>query len=297
MSNDEVTSSNDEKEEHMNVSLPRARFSAEEDAKLVQLQQQQLNWNEISRQIGNRSPRQCRERFQNYLDPDLNKSTWTPDEDNLLLLKESEMGKKWKKMMPYFQNRSNVNIKNRFTTLQNRIRANERQQKELNAEQPTSFMNMMPMNKSQIQKMMNWRAQSQQYQQMRQFQAMQQNQFNEAQFAFNEQNQRSQFTNQMMAPQLGAQSSQFTNFAQDSPNQTQQMQNVQQPQYETENQGEQQEQSTQPQFDMKQNEDEEMKIKNNQNKKTIDEIFDDDQEIRMMWNFIDCDFGEKNDLF
>ena len=105
---------------------PRARFSAEEDAKLLRLQQQQLDWNEISRQLGNRSARQCRERFQNYLDPELNTSNWTPDEDELLLQKESEMGKKWKKMMPYFQNRSNVNIKNRFATLQNRKKANDR---------------------------------------------------------------------------------------------------------------------------------------------------------------------------
>ncbi|OHT05553.1 hypothetical protein TRFO_26617 [Tritrichomonas foetus] len=104
----------------------RARFTAEEDEKLLRLQKQQYDWNEISRQLGNRSARQCRERFQNYLDPELNTSNWTPDEDELLLQKESEMGKKWKKMMPYFQNRSNVNIKNRFATLQNRKKANER---------------------------------------------------------------------------------------------------------------------------------------------------------------------------
>lgn len=101
-------------------------FSAEEDAKLVRLQQQQLDWSQISNEFGNRSARQCRERFQNYLDPDLNTSDWTPAEDELLLRKESEMGKKWKEMIPFFQNRSNVNIKNRFATLQNRKKANEK---------------------------------------------------------------------------------------------------------------------------------------------------------------------------
>ena len=110
----------------MELVPPRSRFSADEDQKILRLQQQNLDWSQISQQLGNRTARQCRERFQNYLDPELNTSNWTQDEDDLLILKESEMGKKWKKMMPYFKNRSNVNIKNRFATLQNRKKAADR---------------------------------------------------------------------------------------------------------------------------------------------------------------------------
>ncbi|OHT07521.1 Myb-like DNA-binding domain containing protein [Tritrichomonas foetus] len=121
-----MDSLHEEESPPVDQAAPRARFSADEDQKILRLQQQNLDWNQISQQLGNRSARQCRERFQNYLDPELNTSNWTQEEDDLLILKENEMGKKWKKMMPYFKNRSNVNIKNRFATLQNRKKAADR---------------------------------------------------------------------------------------------------------------------------------------------------------------------------
>ncbi|KAK8837827.1 hypothetical protein M9Y10_036365 [Tritrichomonas musculus] len=329
-----------------NINTPvRSRFSAEEDAKLVELQQQQLDWNEISRQIGNRSPRQCRERFQNYLDPDLNKSTWTPDEDNLLLKKESEMGKKWKKMMPYFQNRSNVNIKNRFTTLQNRKKANERliKQNETNSEQ-LNYENARKMQMASIYQ------QSQQLQQFQQMQSYQQFQQNSMQTMINDQYQTPQVLPQMLLPnsnisppnydqrstfnpgysqssldyfQQIQQNAQFQQQSEQLQRQkTQQAQQLKSEEQIVERQLQQQEESsfkmyeTQKQSgksnkldlsEQNKRQEENSQTKNpnqkpppsdkNKNDKIIDEVFDDDQEIQLMWNFLDSDVGQKNNFF
>ncbi len=43
----------------------------------------------------NRSGKQCRERWHNHLDPNINKDYWTEKEENTLFLKHLEYGNKW----------------------------------------------------------------------------------------------------------------------------------------------------------------------------------------------------------
>jgi hypothetical protein len=73
----------------------KARFSQEEDIPLTQMVNEygENNWKEISSKM-NKTERQCRERFFNYLSPKLNKMSWTPDEDIFLLKKIKELGNK-----------------------------------------------------------------------------------------------------------------------------------------------------------------------------------------------------------
>ena len=43
------------------------------------------DWNDISNQIGGRTAKQCRERWQNHLDPLLKFGNWSAEEDTLLI--------------------------------------------------------------------------------------------------------------------------------------------------------------------------------------------------------------------
>lgn len=101
---------------------PRHKFTPEEDERLRSLVSMlgENNWGEVAAKLGTRSARQCRERFKNYLSPNLKNEPWTEQEDNLLREKYAEYGAKWSVIANYFHTRSDVNIKNRWAQLQNR---------------------------------------------------------------------------------------------------------------------------------------------------------------------------------
>lgn len=101
------------------VSSARRMFSPEEDERLKMLVGKfgENNWKNIARQMPNRTTRQCRERYKNYLSPHLSNAVWTQEEDELLAQKFAEIGPKWAKIAGFFQGRSDVNVKNHWTTL------------------------------------------------------------------------------------------------------------------------------------------------------------------------------------
>ncbi|OHT00817.1 Myb-like DNA-binding domain containing protein [Tritrichomonas foetus] len=97
----------------------RSRFSLEEDENLKKLvaMYETPHWNEIARYMENRTPRQCRERFNNYLRPEIKNGPWTPEDDELLLRLYNEMGPKWSLIVKSFNGRSAVNVKNHHSSL------------------------------------------------------------------------------------------------------------------------------------------------------------------------------------
>ena len=72
------------------------------------------DWIKISQLMETRNPRQCRERWNNYVNPALRTDPWTPEEDMLLDQKFAEYGPKWNKISKFFVNRSDNNIRNRW---------------------------------------------------------------------------------------------------------------------------------------------------------------------------------------
>jgi hypothetical protein len=71
-------------------------------------------WEKVSQEMKNQTPRQCRDRWFNYLDPEISHLPWTPEEDQLLLESYQQYGNKWRKISSYFQNRNQVSVRNRF---------------------------------------------------------------------------------------------------------------------------------------------------------------------------------------
>ena len=115
---------------------PKSKFERYEDEKLKRLVAKfgTDNWNAIAKKMKDRTVRQVRERWLNYLDPNLNTSEWTPEEDKLLYEKFDEIGRKWKIIASFFKNRTDINVKNRWLMLE-RHRKKALKQKEQETEQ------------------------------------------------------------------------------------------------------------------------------------------------------------------
>ena len=90
----------------------------EEDHLLIQLVEKygSKNWNLISKNIEGRTGKQCRERWCNNLNPEINKSEWSLEEEMLLLLIHNKKGNKWSLMTKYLKGRNDNNIKNHWNS-------------------------------------------------------------------------------------------------------------------------------------------------------------------------------------
>jgi len=101
------------------VKSSRQKFTPEEDNMLRSLVQElgDKAWKRIANRIGTRTTRQCRERYNNYLSPNLVNGSWTRQEDLVLISKVMELGPKWSLIVKFFNYRSDVNIKNRYSLL------------------------------------------------------------------------------------------------------------------------------------------------------------------------------------
>lgn len=64
-----------------------------------------------------RHGKQCRERWNNHLDPSLKKSEWSTEEDVILLISEQKLSKKWSDLAKILKGRTENNIKNHRNSL------------------------------------------------------------------------------------------------------------------------------------------------------------------------------------
>lgn len=100
------------------------KFTPAEDALLIEIVERvgSDDWTEVARHMDGRNPRQCRERWNNYVNPAIAKVPWTIAEERLLEQKYKEFGSKWHLIAGYFPNRSKNNIKNHWVTYQKKTR-------------------------------------------------------------------------------------------------------------------------------------------------------------------------------
>ncbi|EAY14769.1 Myb-like DNA-binding domain containing protein [Trichomonas vaginalis G3] len=101
------------------VKTPRQKFTSEEDKRLCELVTVYGNkaWKKIAQIMQTKNTRQCRERYINYLAPNLTNGPWTQEEDYSLIQFASQMGPHWSKIAKMFPTRSDVNVKNRYALL------------------------------------------------------------------------------------------------------------------------------------------------------------------------------------
>lgn len=95
---------------------PKTKFTNQEDLQLLELVKKYgtNNWYQISKEMNGRNIRQCRERYKNYLTPDVTNGPWTQEEDDLLFEAFSKYGARWKLIASFFPSRTDINIKSRW---------------------------------------------------------------------------------------------------------------------------------------------------------------------------------------
>lgn len=119
----------DEKKARKQINYtPKVKFSSEEDARLLKAVKQYgtCHWKLIAQMLDGRNARQCRERWANYLNPDIAQKEWTPEEEALLMQKYNQLGPKWHSIAYYFKKRSTNQIKNRYAVMKRRMTKEER---------------------------------------------------------------------------------------------------------------------------------------------------------------------------
>lgn len=118
-------------EQIMKKTHPRAKFTQSEDELLIKLVETigTNDWQSISHQMPGRNPRQCRDRWQNYLSPDVVNGPWTSEEEELLVKKFEELGPSWKQIAMFFPTRTDINIKSRWHLRERRLKKEDLQMK------------------------------------------------------------------------------------------------------------------------------------------------------------------------
>jgi hypothetical protein len=85
-----------------------------------------MPWPDIAERMPGFKRRQLRERWCNYLSPDLKRSDWTSDEDAQLLRLRADFGPRWGLIGNCLGNRSGPDVKNRYKAIEHPSRKRTR---------------------------------------------------------------------------------------------------------------------------------------------------------------------------
>ena len=94
-------------------------WTIDEDEKLVRLALETggNNWSAVSKELSGRSSRQCRDRYNSKLDPNISKEPWTDEEDRRIAVAQSKFGNQWVKISKYLVGRPEMAVKVRWYTI------------------------------------------------------------------------------------------------------------------------------------------------------------------------------------
>ena len=111
-----IPNKNHKQKKPKKVSLKKGQWSLQEDRLLEQWVKINgpKNWEDCGRFIKGRKGKQCREHWNNCLNPELKKGNWGPEEDFLIMFFYEKCNGSWKKIIPLFNGRIENSIKNRF---------------------------------------------------------------------------------------------------------------------------------------------------------------------------------------
>jgi hypothetical protein len=111
-------------EKVLNPNLVKGSWSRDEDETIIAFVRQhgRKKWTKLAALLPGRIGKQCRERWRNHLDPEVNREPWTAQEDEILIEQHELMGNQWVKLAEYLPGRSDNAVKNRWnSTLQKNL--------------------------------------------------------------------------------------------------------------------------------------------------------------------------------
>eukprot|EP00980_Cylindrotheca_fusiformis_P011928 scaffold2830_cov131-Cylindrotheca_fusiformis.AAC.49 len=106
----------------------RKVWSSQEDTILVDCLQKvgacKINWTAVARKVNRKSddsPRtgkQCRERWQNHLRPNIKKGNWSREEEEMIISLYQTFPNEWSSISKIMKNRTDNDIKNKWNSMQ-----------------------------------------------------------------------------------------------------------------------------------------------------------------------------------
>ena len=114
-------------EKVINPVLIKGSWTPEEDETIINFVSQYgvKNWTKLAELLPGRIGKQCRERWRNHLDPNVNTNPFTPEEDAILIELHEKWGNSWVKISEQLPGRSDNAVKNRWnSTLRKRLECN-----------------------------------------------------------------------------------------------------------------------------------------------------------------------------
>ncbi|XP_059636089.1 transcription factor MYB3R-2-like [Cornus florida] len=100
----------------LNPDLVKGPWTKEEDDIIIEMVGKKGNkkWSKIAKYLPGRIGKQCRERWHNHLNPEINKNAWTKEEELALIQAHRIYGNKWAELAKYLHGRTENSIKNHW---------------------------------------------------------------------------------------------------------------------------------------------------------------------------------------